>query len=867
MNKVIPQVYSIADLKSFPQWVCYSSDKVPFNPATGKAADCNDPKSWGTYETARKTWSSNKNRFKGLGFQFSKEQGITGVDLDKCIVDGKPTDFAQKVISQLNSYTEYSPSGTGVHIWVQGNIPANLKAEGSLRIEMYDHQRYFTVTGKHLEGTPLTIEERQEELFALYAEVSQKRKDMRQKSPLKSVKSPLIGSSAYGKAAMDEECTCLASCPEGGRNEALNRAAFVLGQLVAGGEVSRDEAENSLYDAASQCGLSDREIERTMRSGLEKGMRDPRSRPESTKESHYSPSDNGTQDRPTCFAIKDERVLKALIDHKLQDLYDLAPHIAEMDEVEQARIKLAARDVWKQDFPTREFEGLLRAAKFENERKKQGEPSPISAYDLMRKKFDPVEYAVPDILPMGLIILGGKQKIGKSWLDLNLGLAVATGGIALGKYRVKQGDVLYLALEDTERRLQDRISQLLGPGSDAPTSLEIETNWPRMDSKGVEALEKWIIDHPNARLIIIDPWVKVKPRVRSRNGETGYDADYEALSGIKELADKYKVCVLIQFHLRKQNADDPFDEVNATTGATACADGFVSIKRARGEAEGTLYASGRDYKEEVNLALSFSNGMWKVLGDEKTAVYYTLSQERRAVIDLLCSTVDPYGVVQPMMPKDIAALLNVNDGTMRKMLFNMKDDGHVLWREGDKAKGDKQGYVSLIVSPKGQQQENNYANCGNSGNAGNGGNDGNDGNGPMEISSIEVEDRQTVTANSERYRQEESSVTPLSAPVESDEGGSVTAVTTVTALPQNEPIPVELLQEYRDLYQKVRQLPPDVIAPHGECSWYVPDSSFENGLVSPQAYGIRLQALGKSGDLRKVRAGRDEMLRKLGRTH
>jgi hypothetical protein len=73
----------------------------------------------------------------------------------------------------------------------------------------------------------------------------------------------------------------------------------------------------------------------------------------------------------------------------------------------------------------------------------------------------------------------------------------------------------------------------------------------------------------------------------------------------------------------------------------------------------------------------------------------------------------------------------------------------------------------------------------------------------------------------------------------------------------------DLLQEYKDLYLQVRQIPRDEIAPCGQCSWHVPDSGFEEGLVTPEVYGIRLQALGKSGDLQKVRAGRDEMLRKL----
>src|SRR5207244_844792 len=112
-------------------------------------------------------------------------------------------------------------------------------------------------------------------------------------------------------------------------------------------------------------------------------------------------------------------VMDALTCGNKQDLYALAPEIAEMDTIEQDRIRLAAFDIWKHEFPMREFTNLLRSAKEDNERKRIGEPAPISAYDLMKKQFPPIEYAVPELLPMGLIVLGGKQKIGKSWLDLN----------------------------------------------------------------------------------------------------------------------------------------------------------------------------------------------------------------------------------------------------------------------------------------------------------------------------------------------------------------------------------------------------------------------------------------------------------------
>lgn len=544
------------------------------------------------------------------------------------------------------------------------------------------------------------------------------------------------------------------------------------------------------------------------------------------------PANDEQEDIISPFVIQDERVFHALLQKRLQDLYALAPEITDMDDMEQARIKLAALTIWGKDFPSREFDCLLRAAKIENERRRQGDPCPISAQDLMRKQFSPIEYIVPDVLPMGLIILGGKQKIGKSWLDLNLSLAVASGGVALGKYHVKQGEVLYLALEDTERRLQDRIGQLLGPGNEAPKGLYIETKWPRMDHKGIADLEKWLQAHPNTRLVIIDPWVKVKPRVQRRNGETGYDADYEALAGIKALADKYNICVLIQFHLRKQNADDPFDEVNATTGATACADGLMSIKRVRGETTATLYASGRDYKEDVNLALSFKDGRWKIL--EEDARYYTLSPERKEVIDFL------NGAQGPMKPKDIGILLNLPPNNVRQLLMNMRADNQVEDRG--------EGYISLIASPQNLAKKDNSDNSDNTYNS----------------------DNTVSFQGSDQAQEDETSENEVIASTEVvDTVMGVSPVSSVIAVIENSSksegpsIPVDLFQEYRALYQQIQKLPTTNLAPHGTILWHVPESGFDTGMIPLDEYAHRLILLGKSGNPRKFTVGRDEMLRKL----
>lgn len=149
-----------ASLKSLKQWVCYrlepnekkgKPDKIPYNPRTGYKAKANDPSTWADYETA----ANAAGGYDGIGIEFAN--GIFGVDLDHVIENGELTAQAQDIIKTLDSYTEYSPSGTGVHILCRGEIPPGERRSGS--VEMYSEGRFFTVTGNVL-GEPREIQER-----------------------------------------------------------------------------------------------------------------------------------------------------------------------------------------------------------------------------------------------------------------------------------------------------------------------------------------------------------------------------------------------------------------------------------------------------------------------------------------------------------------------------------------------------------------------------------------------------------------------------------------------------------------------------------------------------------------------------------
>jgi hypothetical protein len=277
-----------------------------------------------------------------------------------------------------------------------------------------------------------------------------------------------------------------------------------------------------------------------------------------------------------------------------------------------------------------------------------------TAADLLAKELPPVSWAIPGILPEGLTLLGGKPKMGKSWLALGIGVAIATGGVVLGTVRVEAGDVLYLALEDNERRMQDRLRTLLGVDKYSRTPPGLERLHPRYlaprldETPGlITILGGWLQEHPETRLVIIDTLARIRPR--RRNGGNAYEQDYQDLAPLQDLANQYHVAILVVTHLRKQAADDPLDTLSGTLGLSGGADATLVLTRDRGRADAVLTGSGRDIPE-ISLALKWDPEIasWSVMGNAED---YRVSQERQEIMDLMRQ------IGKPVQPKDLYPLL------------------------------------------------------------------------------------------------------------------------------------------------------------------------------------------------------------------
>ncbi|SVC54559.1 uncharacterized protein METZ01_LOCUS307413, partial [marine metagenome] len=152
--------------ESFMLWRYEERDgrktKPPLNPHTGVRGDVTDPIQWTDYETALSAHQSDRYRSNGISVVVHPDSELVGLDLDHCIVDGKFSEDAQEILDGVCSYSEISPSGEGIRIFLYGKLPEKGRRRGNF--ECYDKGRHLTVTGNHIPGTPDKINNNQETL-------------------------------------------------------------------------------------------------------------------------------------------------------------------------------------------------------------------------------------------------------------------------------------------------------------------------------------------------------------------------------------------------------------------------------------------------------------------------------------------------------------------------------------------------------------------------------------------------------------------------------------------------------------------------------------------------------------------------------
>ncbi len=290
----------------------------------------------------------------------------------------------------------------------------------------------------------------------------------------------------------------------------------------------------------------------------------------------------------------------------------------------------------------------------------------VTSKEIIEADYPPLTWAVPGYVPEGFSVLAGRQKLGKSRMALDMSVAVATGGPALGKIDCDHGDVLYLDLENGQRRVQRRLNAMFSDELRRPCLERLEWAFeaPSIGPDLFKMLDDWRSKVQNPRLVVIDVLQRVKPSGGS-NSQTSYERDYSLFAPLQTYATQTKIAILALHHTRKGGADDPLEALSGSNGLSAVADTTLLLNR---DAQGTtLYVRGRDV-EEKDTALINVGGQWHLQGD---ASVVRQSAQRAQIIAALRESDGP------MSPRYVADVTGGKSQSVRQTMLRMATAGEI----------------------------------------------------------------------------------------------------------------------------------------------------------------------------------------------
>ena len=263
-----------------------------------------------------------------------------------------------------------------------------------------------------------------------------------------------------------------------------------------------------------------------------------------------------------------------------------APNVSIGVDTEQSSIKQTTNSISNRDVNFNPFDEFF----------KKIDPSymkTVTMQELYQDIYSKKPPVIEGLLYQGTYLFVGSPKIGKSFFMAQLAYHVSTG-TPLWDYPVKKGTVLYLALEDDYRRLQERMYRMFG--TDSTENLYFSVSSKPLGNGLTDQLSGFIREHPDTTLVIIDTLQKIR---EVDSDSYSYAKDYEIINQLKQFSDSWGICLLLVHHTRKQKSSDNFDMISGTNGLLGCADGaFMLYKGTRTSNKATLEISGRDQQDQ-----------------------------------------------------------------------------------------------------------------------------------------------------------------------------------------------------------------------------------------------------------------------------
>lgn len=621
----------LEELKGYNNWVLYELypdkerngkqhfGKMPYDPKRikpkySKGAKANDPATWSDFGTAvqalrdhdTEIWGQydpdkypgandylqSQGLRHGIGFEFGDSR-FCGIDLDN-VRDpktGNLTDDAHKIIERLDSYTEISPSGTGVHIICKGILPkGSRKAElqPGTDIEMYDTGRFFTVTGTVLRHVP--VRDAQEAIEAVH-------------SYYMPSSAPVAAEPYSGPVGPEKPDEVVLQEMARSKNGAAIMALYNGDTSAYGNDASR--ADMALCNELAWFTYhNSQQVDRLFRqSGMYRDKWDV----------IHDPANKRTYGQMT--------IDKALAGTDRRELPRTAENPIPIDR--------------KEDQPQEEEVPPLHS---------------LSVADLADHEYVPLEWLIHSILPVyGVIMLAAPPKSYKSFMALDMCLSIASGTPFMG-FQTEKNEVLYIDTENVEDGLIERL-QLIDPDfrkkKEQYRGCHVITWHPdaplaRIGEGLREQLEGQLREHPALRLIVIDMFSGVKP-VTGSAGKGVYMAELLPLEELRDFAFAHDLAVLVVHHNKKKAETDALENISGSSGTTGAVTEALVIQRPdRTTTDATLHITGKRVPAET-LGITFDKKTmkWTCLGTEieimaeKKRTEFLENPVTQAVMDLM----------------------------------------------------------------------------------------------------------------------------------------------------------------------------------------------------------------------------------------
>lgn len=260
---------------------------------------------------------------------------------------------------------------------------------------------------------------------------------------------------------------------------------------------------------------------------------------------------------------------------------------------------------------------------FYTEEKEEASFQIISAAKLSKEPLPPIRYAIENMIPEGETVISAPFKSGKSWLVMEMCMAVSRGEQFMG-FKTQKGSTVYFALEDCDKFAQERINMLPG---DVPDNFYYIFQARTLDDGLLDMLDSIYEQIEDVRMIVIDTLAFIE--FQPKRGESAYKTDYRTGSTLKKWADAKGISIVVVTHTTKvRHMEDPFMNTSGTNGVTAAADSIITIvKEKRSDQFATLAVTGRRVRESFHRIQMDEHCVWQNMGTLSSDGTENLKQE------------------------------------------------------------------------------------------------------------------------------------------------------------------------------------------------------------------------------------------------